>query len=365
MTQLARSVASLQIEDQIDAVGQKYRAQQIIRGAMLFLAFGFVSTTLAALLAHLAGQTHWTPVILVIWTGWMLISAWQWVARPLLIRPKAMEVARLIESRIDGLHNGLTNSLLLARRDDIANSPWLPQIYEEIARDTTQQPIGHAVKMRDLRPAAQRLLFIVIPVMALVALMPGKLAHGWQQLFHPATFIPNTGSAQILEVEPKDVTLIAGQPLEITIRAKAPNTPEATLFFDHPAGAASASLPVPARVALPFAAAPGASDELQYSYRVDRLDVPVRYRVEVAGTQSPWYTVTLVRQVKLTSLDLKITPPLYTGQASQTLSLAPEDIVKKPVIAAQGSRIELAINVDVPVSGAMLAVRRRGSRADG
>jgi len=357
MTQLARSVASLQIEDQIDAVGQKYRAHQIIRGAMLFVALGFVSVTVAGLLAHYAGQTRWTSLVLAIWLMWMFASAWHWVAKPLLIRPKAMEVARFIESRIDGLHNGLTNTLLLSRRDDIANSPWLPQIFEEIAHGTNQRPLGQAVQMRDLRPAAKRLLFVVIPMMVLVALMPGKLAHGWQQLFHPATFIPKTGSAQILEIEPKDVTLISGQPLEITIRAKAPDSASATLFFDRPAGVA-ASLPVPSSVSLPYAAVAGAggdaAPEAQYSYRVDRLEVPVRYRVEMGGTQSPWYAVTLVKQVKLASLDLKITPPLYTGLPAQTLSLLPEDIVKKPVTAAQGSRIELAVNLDVPVSGAML-----------
>jgi hypothetical protein len=355
MTQLARSVAALQIEDQIDAVGQKYRAQQIIRGAMLFLVFGFISSILAALLAHATGQTHWTAIILAIWAAWIVGSALQWVARPLLIRPRPMEMARFIESRVGGLHNGLTNTLLLSRREDLANSPWLPQIYEEIAGGMNQQPLGQAVRMRDLRQAAQRLLFVAIPVLALAALMPGQLAHGWQQLFHPTTFIPKTGTAQILEVEPKDVTLIAGQPLEITVRARVAGSPSATLFFDRPVGVAT-NLSLPPIVELPFAAVTGAGDngEAQYSYRVDRLDLPVRYRVEVAGTQSPWYTVTLVKQVTLSSLDLKITPPIYTGLPPQNLSLLPDDIVKKPVIAAQGSRVELAVNVDVPVSGAML-----------
>jgi hypothetical protein len=357
MTQLARSLASLQIEDQIDAVGQKYRAQQIIRGGMLFLAFGFISLIVAALLAHVAGQTHWTVLILLLWVAWIGGSAIQWVGRPLLIRPQPMEMARFIESRVDGLHNGLTNTLLLSRREDLAKSPWLPQIYEEIARGTNQQSLGKAVTMRDLRPAAQRLLFIVIPVAVLTALIPGKLAHGWQQLFHPTTFIPRMGSAQILDIEPKDVTLIAGQPLEITVRARVANSTSATLFFDRPVGVAT-SLPVPASVELPFAAVTAAGEnignEAQYSYRVDRLDVPVRYRVEVAGTQSPWYTVTLVKQVKLSSLDLNITPPIYTGLPAQNLTLLPDDMAKKPVIAAQGSRAELAVNVDVPVSGAML-----------
>ncbi len=351
MTQLARSAASLQIDERIDAVGQKFRAQRILRGSMCFLAFALISAIAAALLAHVAGQTRWTSLILVAWTTWLLASAWQWIARPLLTRPQALDVARLIESRIEGLHNGLTNALLLARRDDIAASPWLPHIYEEVARDARQQRLVSAVRMRDLRPAAHRLSIAVIPAIILAALMPGKIAHGWQQLFHPATFIPGTGAAQLLDVEPKDVTLIAGQPLEITIRAKAPNTPDATLFFDRPAGATS---PMAATISLPFARAPGASDELQYSYRVDHLDAALRYRVEVAGTQSPWYTVTLVKQVKLASMDLKITPPPYTGLPARSLSMTSEEIPKEIVAVPQGSRIDVAANVDVPVSGALL-----------
>ena len=279
--------------------------------------------------------------------------AWHWVARPLLIHPEAMEVARFIELRIDGLHNGLTNTLLLSRREDLAGSPWLPRIYDEIARGTSPSQLRQAVKMRDLRPLGRLLLFVVLPVMLLAALMPRQLAHGWQQLFHPATFIPKTGSCKSSMLSRRMLRSSSAS------RWRLPSAPSARhpwgdIVLRFCSGAASADLPVPREVALPFAEAPGTNDEHQYSYRVDRLDTPVRYRVEVAGTQSPWYTVTLVKQVKLVSLDLKITPPLYTGLPAQTLSLLPDDIVKKPVTAAQGSRIDLAVNVDVPVSGAML-----------
>jgi hypothetical protein len=359
MTQLARSAARIQISQEIDSVGSKIRAQQIVRGVMFFLGLGLTSTVLAAFLAHTSGQTRWTEIILSTWVLWIAASIWQWIIRPLLIRPDELEVARFIESRVAGLHNGLTNSLLLARRDDIAGSPWLPQIFEEIARDAGRQPLRHAVRMRELRPAAQRLIYLVIPVVALAFVMPAKFAHGWQQLFHPVTFIPNVGAAQILDIQPKDVTLIAGQPLEITIRARAEHSPPATLIFDLPHGArAGVSLPVPRNVQLAAAAVAGSSagadGDLEYSYRVDRLDLPLRYRVEVAGTQTPWYTVTLVPKVTLESLDIAITSPPYTGLPTQSLSLSAEEIPRKPVSAAQGSRIEVAVKLDVPVSGAML-----------
>ena len=204
MTQTMQSAPTSQIERQIDAVARKLHAQRIFRCAMLFLVFGLLGTMLAALTAHVAGQTRWNVMILVVWVSWIAASAWRWIARPLLTRPKSMEVARFIESRIDGLHNGLTNALLLARRADISGSPWLPPIYAEVARDVQQLPLVQAVQMRDLRPAAQRLLFlVVIPMIVLAALVPGKIAHGWQQLFHPVTFIPKVGAVQILDIQPR------------------------------------------------------------------------------------------------------------------------------------------------------------------
>jgi hypothetical protein len=368
MLQLAHTPAALQIESVIDSVGRKFRAQRMLRGAMFFTGYGLVSTVLAAFLAHFAGQARWTELVLGLWAIGIVAGISHWIVRPLFSRPSELEVARFVESRVAGLHNGLTNSLLLARRQDIADSPWLPQIYAEIARDATQRPLGDAVQLKELRPAAQRLLYVVIPVIMLAAMMPEKFAHGFAQLFHPVTFIPSVGRAESLDIQPKDVTLIAGQPLEITVRARAKNMPPATLIFDlQPGAAPRQSLPVPRNIELPAAAVAGSKGgdsrggasqggaaELEYSYRVDRLDQPVRYRVEVAGTQSPWYSVMLVPEVKLVSLNLKISPPSYTGLPVQSLSLSADEVAKKTVNAAEGSQIKLETQLDVPVSGAML-----------
>lgn len=351
--------ASVEIEDRIDAIGQKFRARQIVRGAMLFVAFATAASIIAAFAAHFTGQTFWTKALLAAWWGWIALSAWQWIARPLLIRPDPIAVARLVESRVEGLHNGLTNSLLLARRADIADSPWLPQILQEIAHTTETHPLGQAVKMRDLLPAARWLMLLVVPLLALAGLLPHTFAQGWQQMFHPAAFIPRTGSAENVTVLPGDVTLIAGQPLEITVSARCIGSPIGRLIFERlPADGFPTDAVMPQNAELSPAALAASADNaganLQYTYRADRVDAPLRYRVEVAGTQSPWYAVTLVRQVKLASLELTITPPPYTRLAPLTLTLLPEEVAKKQVSVAQGSRVEMAANVDVPVSGAML-----------
>src|SRR5687768_6981067 len=112
MTELANHPAYLQIEDQLDLVGQKYRVQRIVRGAVLWVTLAIVSTFLAAIISHWIGATSagnprggW---VVGLWLTALIGGALLWIIRPLLIHPKALEVARLIEKRVAGLHNGLT-----------------------------------------------------------------------------------------------------------------------------------------------------------------------------------------------------------------------------------------------------------------
>src|SRR6476659_1924886 len=99
MTDFARSTAYPLIEDRLDAVGQKYRVQLIVRGVMLWVAGAIVSSIVAALVAHFAGAGTWSSVVLAAWIAWLLGSAGFWFFRPMLMRPQPVEVARLVESR--------------------------------------------------------------------------------------------------------------------------------------------------------------------------------------------------------------------------------------------------------------------------
>ena len=49
MSQLARHPAYLLIEDQLDAIGQKYRAMRILRGAALWVTLALATSVLTAL----------------------------------------------------------------------------------------------------------------------------------------------------------------------------------------------------------------------------------------------------------------------------------------------------------------------------
>jgi DNA-binding ferritin-like protein len=345
MTQLAQNSAYLRIEDQLDAIGQKYRGLRILRGAILWIVTGVVSSFFAALAAHFigdAGSSHsaWNYAVLGLWGLVMLAATVAWVIRPLMLRPGTVQMARLLESRVQGLHNGLTNSVLLAHANDLQASPWLPQIFDEIHHTMSTMPVGDAVKVSDLNPIAFRSGLLMLPLVIAVMLFPRPFTHGWQQMFHPAVFVPKTGSMVLTKVQPGDVTLVAGQPLEIDAIATGPLTPEAQLIFDDGTPMATLS-PTPV------------DDGLQYTYRADHIDKSMKYRLAVGGTESPWYSVTIVRQITLHDITLGITPPTYTNVTPSSTTLTP-NTMDKPVGAPQGSSVQVAATIDIPANGAML-----------
>src|SRR5262249_43064107 len=125
MSQFARHPAYLPIEDALDAIGQKWRGLLIVRGALLWAAGAAICSFAAGLGALFAGPGTLTWLIFIGWLFCLATGLTGLVIRPLLMRPKRVEIARLIESRIPDLHNGLTNGVLLAQADDLQKSPWL------------------------------------------------------------------------------------------------------------------------------------------------------------------------------------------------------------------------------------------------
>jgi hypothetical protein len=351
MSQLSPHPAYLLIEDLLDSIGQKWRSTQILRGFLLFSAFAFLSTFAAATTAHFTAQGFLTTAITILWIAWLIASFAWWILRPLFLRPQNLKVARLVETRIPGLHNGLTNSLLLARADDLQQSPFLSEIFDEILATTRAQPLDSAVKISDLRPLLLRLAAILLPLLLSLVFpsIRGSLQQGWRQMFNPTTFIPKVGKVRILEISPKQITLVAGQPLDISALAEDPDNrlPNAQLIFEkdqHP------------KSQLPPTLTP--DNQLKYSYHLDHIDEPTRFRLEVGGTQSEWCDVTVVKQVKLQQLILNISPPTYTGKPNQNVLLKPDDIAKTPISVLEGSRVEIAIVSDVPVKSALLQLNQ-------
>ena len=342
MTQLAQQPAYLQIADVLDAIGQRYRVFRLVRGIILFLTTAAVSLVGGAMLADLAGEGLWPRVLALAVVVLNLAAFVYWVAKPLLLRPKALEIARFVETRVPGLNNALTNGVLLVRADDLAANPWTRVVLDEIARDTADQPLKQAVRFADLRALLFKVSLIALAAIATVIFMPQRLAHGLAQLRQPAGFVPAIGAVNILEVKPGDATVIRGQSLEITAIAEGGNLPPGRVVFRT--GMAPAAL----------SSSPTADRKTYYGYRIEHVDEPLEYRLEIGDSQTPWYHVQVVKQVQLTSVRIVATPPLYTRAQPLTQTVKAEDVGKTPITALEGSKVELAFELDVAVKGAML-----------
>ena len=276
MTQLAQQPAYLQIADVLDAVGQRYRVFRLVRGIILFLTTAVVSLVGGALLADLAGEGIWPCVLAVGLVGLDLAAFVYWVAKPLLLRPKALEIARFVETRVTGLNNALTNGVLLVRADDLAANPWTSVVLDEIARGTVDQPLKQVVRFADLRTLIFKVSLIALAAIATVIFMPQRLAHGLAQLHQPAGFVPAIGGVNILEVKPGDATVIRGQSLEITAIAEGVNLPPGRVVFRRAMAPAAMS------------SSPTADRKTYYGYRIEHVDEPLDYRLVIGDSQSSW-----------------------------------------------------------------------------
>jgi Domain of unknown function (DUF4175) len=345
--QTSQHPAYLMIENQLDLIAQKYRLLRVVRGAMLWVAMAAAVSLAATIALDLIGPGKLASMVLVVWIGLLIAMGVHWIVRPLVEKVRSVQIAQIVERRIDGLHNGLTNSVLLAQSPDLAESPFLAPIFDEVLASSRELPLESAVRLADLRPLAMRVLGVILLTAILAILIPARLAHGWQQMFAPTSFVPRVGQIQIIEVSPGDVSIVAGQPLEIGVVAKGPQSaetaPPARLVFDQ----------------LPKADLPGTfqaqDDTLRYAYHLDHVDASLKYRVEIGGTQSNWYSVNVVPKVTLQQLDVTITPPLYTRQPARTLSLQPTDLTAA-VTAPMGSKIEIGATIDVAAKRALLMV---------
>ena len=341
------------IADRLDAIGQRYRTLRLLRGVAIFVAASLLVIVITAILANVVGQGIICQLLLVGCCVVLLSSAVQWIIRPLLLRPTPVQMARMVESRVAGLHNGLTNSVLLAERPELRDSPFLPGIFNEVVQASENLPLNDAVSPSQLKPLFWKLGIIAAVASVVCIAGSSAIGRGLQQMLRPTQFIPTTSSAKLVDVKPGNVTLINGQPLELSIIAEDRGTNGARLIFDD----AAAPVPLSAATTIASSTANDATATTQsFWYRQEHVDHSRRYRVEVGGTQSPWYAITVVKQVQLEQLALTVTPPRYTAKIypPATITLKPDTIDKTPIAFPTGSHVAVNAAIDVPCTGAMM-----------
>ena len=347
MSQLVDHPGYVQIADLLDSVGQRYRVYCILRGVIAFAALLAGGTVAAAVLAGLVGPGFWASLLAGAYAVVMFGALVWWVLRPVFLRPRPLQIARMIENRVPEIFNGLTNTVQLANADDLQKNTWLGEIFTENAKCVSARPLSSAVRFRDLSGTAIRSWALAIPLLILALLMPGRLAQGFGQMLKPAAFVPVRGAVVILEVLPGSTTVIKGRSFDMSVAAKGPGGSgefTGTVYFEDE------------KVGHPLASAAGADDQgvRHFTFVREHVDESTRYRVEVGGTQSAWYSLTAIKQVGMQQVTVIVTPPAYTRLPAQTITLPAADVQKQPITVAQGSKLMIGFDLDVAVSAGMI-----------
>ncbi len=343
MSQMAQHPAYLQVEDLLDAVGQRYRVFVLARGGILLSALAAGATVVAALLAGLAGPGVLSAMVMGLYVLTLLAGAIWWVVRPLIMRPRPLAMARMIENRVTGVHNGLTNVVLLAQADDLTQNPWMGEVFSEVATNVTQRPVADAVRYKDLRRPALVSWGIALPLLVIGMIFAPRISQGFGQMLRPRDFVPILQNVQIVDVLPGDTTVIKGRSLEVSAATKGEGDYNGLVVFEDESQ--------------PHAMAAAGRDDSslrRFTFVRNHVDDSTRYRVEVGGTQSRWYTLTAVRQVAMTSVTITATPPAYTKVKGTTQTIPAAELTTQALSYPQGTKLELAFGLDVPVTAAML-----------
>lgn len=354
MSQLDTHASCLQILDRLDELGQKLRVVELARGGLRLVTTLLVVTPVAGLVAHLGGPGAWSYAAMATWLTTLALGVVAWFIRPMLIRPRPAQVARFVETRVPGLNNGLTNAVLLSRAADLQSSPFLGSIYDEVLQRSQATPLDDAIRLGELRPLLLRAMLIIAPTLLVSLLLRSPIAHGWRQMLSPEAFVPKTGLATILEVKPGNATLVVGQPLEITLVARDVPAGEPARLFTRSAETGPGG--AEAVVELSASSRDEQSGETRFAHRIEHVDAPLTYRLEVAGSQTERFEVRTVREIKLTRLTIRVEPPAYTRGRVATTSqeLNGEQIGRTPLVYPQGSKLELGFEVDLASAGALL-----------
>ena len=204
-------------------------------------------------------------------------------------------------------------------------------------RDAALQALGREVegvpfeRVRSFGDARRWLPYAVAPLVVLAllfAVAPTPFSAAAARLMAPGeAFFPPAPYA--LQVEPGDVSLVRGEPLEVSARAVGTNLPlTATLEVGRTDERAVE------RVRLRVGA------DGRFAHTLPSVRASVRYRVLTDATASPWYTATAEARPLVRGVRVRVTPPGYSGRRSQLL---PEGVGDVTGLAGSTVRVQVGL----------------------
>lgn len=321
---------------------QVARRQWVVLASVGMLRTCIAISALVLAAALILGRLDnvWIParvaVAMLVWLGAGL-TAWR-LLRPAISRWNLIRAARLIERQKPEFQERLSSAVELALEKD-PRFGGSPVLVEHLIRQAEADVA--AVKperlVRTNRIAHWALGFApVVLAWLLVLVLPATsrpVRVGLYRLLKPWKQTLPEVLAQVI-VEPGDVTLAEGDPLDIT----------AHVSMD-PAG--ETDIP---HVLRQLEAGQRVVEQLEqigprdYRRHYDELRQGFKYQVASGTGDSPWFTVTIHPRPRITGIDVHYAPPAYTGLPPRT-----ESVGDGAVESLVGTRVTLTIHTAQPV----------------
>jgi len=267
------------------------------------------------------------------------IAAAVWlILRPILQRRNPQQIARAVEERIDGLNNGLINTIQLSDDPEAGSSVLVNRAIAEASQSVDLVSPGQAVGLDSLKRWGMLAAGLLIATLAYVIIGPNAFYNGLMSVMDPERFIAHTGRTAILNVEPGDASILADKPLSIIVEVDNPrNAPlDTRLFILRKDGSEVVKKMVPF-----------GGRRQKYKHNLRPVAESFRYRIEVDDSQTQIYAITVIDRVHVESLKLYYRHPPYT-------KLANKEVEDPNIEAPLGTRVDLTLRLDMAVGSARI-----------
>lgn len=320
MATRSQPTSASRIHDDLTFLRDHQKSARILAG---FLGFAAAVTTGVFLFAFLAGSNllpalrapaaRWTALLVIIASSAAAFVLY--VMRPLLWRPTYESLARMAEENIDGLDNSLINAVQLAKARRSSSPLLLFRAIDECLERAGRFNILAAVDRSALKKRAvfAAVVFAAAAIYFLAA--PQSFAAGLSMLLSPSRFVPSVGSARIAQVSPGDAEFLKGRPITIEAALEHPlnDIPAASIIARFPGGKSTKKNLL-------------ALSPVRLRCSMGPAELPFDYMVEIAGTQSRWFHVTVADRPSVRSIALGYRYPSYTGLPPKSVENTDGDI---------------------------------------
>ena len=307
-------------------------------GTSIVIGTGATLWLLAAVLESLLWLPSLGRTLLLIGIALgVLVATGLYLARPLshllgiTSPPSEKAMARTIGQHYPDVSDRLVNLLDLAegQRSD-APDAWIDQAVQHLGEAVDPVPFEEIEDFATARRAAGLTTLPVVAVLAFLLAAPSTFLDASERLLAPQTEFERPAPFQ-LAIQPGNVRLVKGDSLQITVSATG-ETPDRLTLLTQPDGQDR-----------PEALTLSADSMGRFRHVVPGIRQSLRYRVEAAPVQSPWYTVDVTARPMVRRLNVTVTPPRYTGLPERTLDANVGDVTGLP-----GSRVTVRARLGGP-----------------